>query len=103
MRAAKARAGASALAAPAIAAMAVMAVMIMSAMLPIAAMAQNNSYNYIASETMLNDEGTRKAVSVQYFDGLGRPELTVSNALSAQGGCIKIQVHPLAIFLQTKP
>ena len=85
IRASKARAGASALAAPAIAAMAVMAVMIMSAVFPIAAEAQNNSYNYIASETMLNEEGTRKAISVQYFDGLGRPELTVSNALSAQG------------------
>lgn len=36
-------------------------------------------YNIVKTETFLDEEGTRKIVSSQYYDGLGRPSITVEN------------------------
>lgn len=59
--------------------------MAMPAVFPITAKAQSNSSNYIVTETALNEEGSQKARSVQFFDGLGRPVMNASNALNTKG------------------
>ena len=43
--------------------------------------AQSPTENYIMTETMLNEDGTKSIKSVQYYDGYGRPSLLVSNGI----------------------
>ena len=60
---------------------------ILSALLFIAAQAaaQTSSCNYVKSETMLDSLGVRRQTTVQYYDGLGRPTQSVTNALGGNG------------------
>ena len=60
---------------------------IFSALLFIAAQAaaQTSSQNYVKSETMLDSLGQRRQTTVQYYDGLGRPTQSVTNALGGNG------------------
>ena len=60
---------------------------IFSALLFIAAQAaaQTSSQNYVKSETMLDSLGQRRQTIVQYYDGLGRPTQSVTNALGGNG------------------
>ena len=60
---------------------------ILSALLFIAAQAaaQTSSQNYVKSETMLDSLGQRRQTTVQYYDGLGRPTQSVTNALGGNG------------------
>ncbi len=60
---------------------------IFSALLFIAAQAaaQTSSQNYVKSETMLDSLGVRRQTTVQYYDGLGRPTQSVTNALGGNG------------------
>lgn len=44
--------------------------------------AQDKSHNYVKSEMMLDVGGSRRIVSVQYHDGLGRSTQLVGNALN---------------------
>ena len=48
--------------------------------LPCTVRAQDTSRNYVKTVTMLNAAGTDSVVSVQYYDGLGRPTLAVATA-----------------------
>ena len=41
---------------------------------------QDASHNFIKTETMLSEDGTASMKSVQYFDGLGYPTLSVATA-----------------------
>ena len=45
---------------------------------PITAHAQDTSRNFVRTAVMLDAEGTDSLLSVQYYDGLGRPTLSVS-------------------------
>lgn len=38
--------------------------------------------NYVKTETFLDSNGTRKVTSIQYFDGIGRPNLSATNGLN---------------------
>ena len=49
------------------------------------ASAQTAGKNYVMTETMLNSSGTRKIVSVQYYDGLGRPSELAEGGISGSG------------------
>ena len=46
---------------------------------------QTSSQNYVKSETMLDSLGQRRQTTVQYYDGLGRPTQSVTNALGGNG------------------
>lgn len=46
---------------------------------------QTTDKNYVMTETMLNDSGTRKIVCVQYYDGLGRPSERAEGGISTYG------------------
>ena len=41
--------------------------------------------NYVKTETMLNESGSRKTTSVQFYDGLGRPSLSATNSVNTSG------------------
>ena len=41
--------------------------------------AQNSNYNYIKTQTMLNEQGSSYMTDIQYFDNLGRPSLHAGN------------------------
>ncbi len=60
---------------------------ILSALLFVAAQlnAQTTGQNYVKSETMLDSLGVRRQTTVQYYDGLGRPTQSVTNALGGNG------------------
>ncbi len=60
---------------------------ILSALLFVAAQlnAQTTGQNYVKSETMLDSLGQRRQTTVQYYDGLGRPTQSVTNALGGNG------------------
>ena len=60
---------------------------IFSALLFVAAQlnAQTTGQNYVKSETMLDSLGQRRQTTVQYYDGLGRPTQSVTNALGGNG------------------
>ncbi len=45
---------------------------------------QDGGYNYVQASTLLNAAGTDSLLSIQYYDGLGRPSLTASNAANPQ-------------------
>ena len=45
---------------------------------------QEDGYNYVKTGTLLNAGGTDSLLSIQYYDGLGRPSLTASNAANPQ-------------------
>lgn len=47
--------------------------------------AQSSGENYITTETFLDSLGTKKVTSVQYYDGLGRPNVLATNGLSPNG------------------
>ena len=47
--------------------------------------AQTAGQNYIVTETMLDANGTNKVKSVQYYDGLGRPNVLASNGVNTSG------------------
>ena len=44
-----------------------------------------DKYNYIRSTVMLDSSATRQTTTVQYYDGLGRPIVTVSDGISGNG------------------
>ena len=50
-----------------------------------ALLAQNNSYNYIRTQSMLDDQGSNYIDEIQYFDELGRPSLHASNGIATEG------------------
>ena len=52
---------------------------------PIISHAQSPNENYIVSETMLNANGTNSIKSVQYYDGLGRPNVLVAGGANSSG------------------
>ena len=52
---------------------------------PLHIIAQSNSQNYVMTETMLNADGSSKVSSVQYCDGLGRPNIIATDGLSTSG------------------
>lgn len=52
---------------------------------PLQLVAQSSSQNFVMTETMLNAEGNSKVSSVQYYDGLGRPNIMATNGLSTDG------------------
>ena len=47
--------------------------------------AQTAGENYIVTETMLDANGTNKVKSVQYYDGLGRPNVLAANGINTKG------------------
>ena len=47
--------------------------------------AQTTTQNYIVSETMLDSTGFRSMKSVQYFDGLGRPNVLATGGVNTSG------------------
>ncbi len=49
--------------------------------IPIITSAQSYDRNYVLTRTYLSAGSMNHAVSVQYFDGLGRPTLSVSNGV----------------------
>jgi len=46
------------------------------------AIAQDINRNYISTKTFLSADTSRQSYAVQYFDGIGRPVLSASNAMS---------------------
>ena len=59
------------------------------AILPSIVLAQETSQNYVKSVTMLTADGTESLLSVQYFNGLGFPTLSVATA-GTQGGTVSL-------------
>lgn len=57
-------------------------VIVISSMVQQLLYAQTQSQNYIVTETMLNSGGTASIMSVQYYDGLGRPTQLKTNGVS---------------------
>lgn len=45
---------------------------------------QEDGFNYVKTGTLLNAAGTDSLLSIQYYDGLGRPSLTASNAANPE-------------------
>ncbi len=58
------------------------AIVIMLLMVSQISHAQSSNPNYITTETFLDSLGTKKVTSVQYYDGLGRPNVLATNGLS---------------------
>ena len=54
-------------------------------MISLRAYCQSYNQNYIATETILNDNGTLSVKSVQYYDGLGRPSVLVVGGINTSG------------------
>ncbi|MBQ7157208.1 MAG: RHS repeat-associated core domain-containing protein [Bacteroidaceae bacterium] len=54
-------------------------------MMPTKGKAQSATQNYIVTERMLDAGGTRSVKSVQYYDGLGRPNVSVANGVNTSG------------------
>lgn len=52
---------------------------------PLHTLAQSTGQNYVMTETMLNNGGNSKVTSVQYCDGLGRPDILVTDGLNPNG------------------
>lgn len=52
---------------------------------PLPILAQSPGQNYVLTETMLRSDGTTKVSSVQYCDGLGRPDIYVTDGRSTNG------------------
>ena len=59
------------------------------AILPSIVLAQETSQNYVKSVTMLTADGTESLLSVQYFNGLGFPTLSVATTRT-QGGTFSL-------------
>lgn len=53
--------------------------------IPLPILAQSPGQNYVLTETMLRSDGTTKVSSVQYCDGLGRPDIYVTDGRSTNG------------------
>ncbi|MBQ0103981.1 MAG: hypothetical protein KBS99_07410, partial [Prevotellaceae bacterium] len=53
--------------------------------MPQTSYAQSPGENYIVTETMLNETGTRSVKSVQYYDGLGRPSVLAAGGANTSG------------------
>lgn len=53
--------------------------------MPIKCKAQSEDHNYVVSETMLNEDGSRSIKSIQYYDGLGRPSILAENGDNSSG------------------
>ena len=58
----------------------IMALSAVLALLPYLTRAQNTSQNYVKTVTMLDADGTDSLQAVQYYNGLGRPTLSVATA-----------------------
>ena len=52
---------------------------------PLHVIAQSNGQNYVMTEMMLDVDGSSKVSSVQYCDGLGRPNILATNGLNTMG------------------
>jgi RHS repeat-associated protein len=52
---------------------------------PLPILAQSPGKNYVLTETMLRSDGAAKVSSVQYCDGLGRPDIYVTDGRNANG------------------
>ncbi|MBO5603155.1 MAG: RHS repeat-associated core domain-containing protein [Prevotella sp.] len=52
---------------------------------PLHTLAQSTGQNYVMTETMLNNGGNSKVTTVQYCDGLGRPDILVTDGLNPNG------------------
>ena len=63
----------------------IVTVLAVLALPPCLAQAQDTSRNYVRTVTMLNAEGTDSIQAVQYYNGLGRPTVSVATA-DANGG-----------------
>ena len=61
-------------------------------LLPGGSQAQTDAHNYVKHDVMLDSLRTRKKTSVQYYDGLGRPSLSVANGIGGDGGSIRALV-----------
>lgn len=57
-------------------------VLILCIILPLSIFSQTPDANYVLTETMLDADGTRKITSVQYYDGLGCPTLTIQDGIN---------------------
>lgn len=53
---------------------------------PLYIFAQSNGQNYVKTEIMLNAQGDSKVTSIQYCDGLGRPNIIATDGLSPNEG-----------------
>lgn len=60
-------------------------ILILLQMISLRAYCQSYNQNYIATETILNDNGTLSVKSVQYYDGLGRPSVLVVGGINTSG------------------
>ncbi|WP_120233467.1 DUF6443 domain-containing protein [Chryseobacterium sp. AG363] len=58
--------------------------------------------NYVYSKTYLSEDGSKKAESVQYFDGLGRLKQTISVKSSPTGKDLVVPVYYDELGRQTK-
>ena len=58
---------------------------------PVMMLAQSSTENYIKAETMLNADGNNAMASVQYYNGLGYP--TVSVATKRTAFCVYENLH----------
>ena len=52
---------------------------------PLHAIAQSSGQNYVMTETMLDADGSSRISSVQYCDGLGRPNILATDGLNTMG------------------
>ena len=53
--------------------------------IPVRMRSQSSGQNYVAKETMLDEDGTRSIKKVQYYDGLGRPSVLASGGVNTCG------------------
>ena len=61
---------------------------VMLTVLPCTARSQTSSRNYVKTVTMLDAAGTDSLQSVQYYNGLGYPTLSVSTTGGGQTACV---------------
>jgi len=53
--------------------------------LPLHVLPQSTGQNYVMTESMLDAGGDSKITSVQYCDGLGRPDILATDGLNTDG------------------
>ena len=58
---------------------------IFAVLMPLTVMSQSSSQNYTLAETLLDPQGSHALQSVQYYDGFGRPSVSVSKGVSPSG------------------
>ncbi len=49
---------------------------LLMALMPSAGFCQSSDRNYVRTQTMLNGQGTKIKTEIQYYDALGRPDLS---------------------------